>query len=119
MKPVVLHFRGGWGTEYSRIWTISSSLCGLLPHETALDTSRLGDLILTIFRQLGLWFHPTKSDFSGESQIEILGIVVDTQQQLFFLRPGKLRKVTSAAHHLLSVPVYGFFNVNQDGAHIN
>jgi hypothetical protein len=62
------------------------------------DAETAGEEIRALFSRLGISLHPTKTDFSGKKSIELLGIVVDTQRQLYLLSPEKLRKISSAAN---------------------
>jgi hypothetical protein len=61
------------------------------------DAERAGREIQSLFADLGLKLHPTKTDFSGKHALELLGIVVDTRRQLYLLSPEKLRKISQAA----------------------
>lgn len=65
------------------------------------DTQMLGQEMRSLFTRLGLALHPDKCDFGGKRQLEILGIVVDTDRALFVLSPAKLRKVEGHARRLL------------------
>jgi hypothetical protein len=58
---------------------------------TEADTKMAGRDISTLFRRLGLWLHPTKCDFVGKRELEVLGILVDTKRKMFLLSPAKLR----------------------------
>jgi hypothetical protein len=51
------------------------------------DAKRAGREIQSMFADLGLKLHPTKTDFSGKHALELLGIVVDTRRQLYLLFP--------------------------------
>ena len=52
-------------------------------------TRALGRFVSRLFKRLGLWLHPNKADFTGAQRLDILGIEVDTERQLFLLGEEK------------------------------
>lgn len=65
------------------------------------DIRELEQLIRGLFRKLGLSLHPTKCDFRGNRRLEILGILVDTEEQKFLVPPSKVQKLKRSARALL------------------
>jgi Reverse transcriptase (RNA-dependent DNA polymerase) len=64
---------------------------------TPADAEDAGREIRTLFTDLGLSLHPTKTDTTGKKALELLGIVIDTRRQLYLLSPEKLLKISAAA----------------------
>jgi hypothetical protein len=103
MRPVVAHLH----TMGNRVYSYLDDIFGA--PETAIEDKpstepedkQAGRAISLLLRRLCLWLHPTKSDLSGKRRLEILGILVDTRRTMFLLSTGKLRKVETAALHLL------------------
>jgi ribonuclease HI len=104
MRPVVAHLRSRGHRIYSYLddfFGAAATACAGAP-ATEVDTQQAGRDISALFRRLGLWLHPTKCDFSGRRELEILGILVDTRRAMFLLSPTKLRKLETAARRLLA-----------------
>jgi hypothetical protein len=104
MRPVVAHLRSLGHRIYSYIDDFFGA--AVTANEevpaTEADTLLAGWDIESLFIQLGLWLHPKKCYFSGQRELEILGILVDTRRAMFPLSPVKLRKLETAARRPLA-----------------
>lgn len=49
------------------------------------EAAELGRVIIVLFAKLSLALHPEKSYLSGSTRLEILGILVDTEEERFIL----------------------------------
>lgn len=65
------------------------------------DTLALGRLMRLLFDKLGLQLHPKKCLFDGTPHLEVLGILIDTQAEMFLLPPHKLAALERSAASLL------------------
>jgi hypothetical protein len=104
MRRVVTHLRSLGHQIYSYLDDLFGAAANAnekVP-ATEADTLQAGRDIESLFRRLGLWLHPTKCDLSGQRELEILGILVDTRRAMFILSPVKLRKLETAARCLLA-----------------
>lgn len=61
------------------------------------DTADLGRVMGLLFDKLGLTLHSDKCFFEGTTRLEILGILVDTEEQQFLLSPKKLAAIKKSA----------------------
>lgn len=66
-------------------------------HSTPSDTGVAAREVHDLARKLGVHLHPAKQDFSGTTQLELLGILIDTRAGLYLLSPAKLAKVRASA----------------------
>jgi hypothetical protein len=86
MSPVVAHLRSKCHRIYFYFDNFGAAATGCVGDPaTEEDMARAGRDICSLFRRLGLWLHPTKSDFTGWRALEILGIFVDTRRAIFRL----------------------------------
>lgn len=69
---------------------------------TQRDTQLLGQFMEALFTSLGLQLHARKCWFERKTRQEILGIVVDTVQQMFLLSPFKLAKIELSSRLILT-----------------
>ncbi|CDF35367.1 transposon Ty3-I Gag-Pol polyprotein-like [Chondrus crispus] len=65
------------------------------------ETVELGRVMPLLFAKLGLNLHPGKCFFSGSTRLELLGILVDTEEERFLLSPKKLQPIEAGAARLL------------------
>ena len=102
MKPVVAHLREKGHRVISFLDDFFGAARNSGPHGvSAADTRVLGDEMIALFAKLGLLLHPHMCDFSGSRRLEILGIVVDSEKELFLLSVSKLVKIEVQARRLL------------------
>lgn len=102
MRPVVTYLRGRGHRVFSYLVDFfGAARSATLGTSGVADITTLGDEMKSLFFALGLSLHPGKCDFSRTRRLEILGIVVDTEQQRFLLSPTKLRKIEVSARGLL------------------
>jgi hypothetical protein len=64
---------------------------------TAQDANRAKQEFSNLFKSLGISLHTYKSDFAGRQELEMLGIMVDTQRELYLLLPDKIKKLSDAS----------------------
>lgn len=102
MKPVVAHLREKGHRVFSYLDDFFGSARGSGPHAaSAADTRSLGEEVIALFARLGLLLHPHKCDFSGSRRLEIFGIVVDSEKEMFLLSVANLAKIEFQARRLL------------------
>lgn len=102
MKPVVTALR----RKGHRVFSYLDEFFGAARSSSegptsAPDTAALGREMYGLLYCLGLTLHPHKCDFSGQQNLEIVGIVVDTAQALFVLSAPKLAKIENQARRFL------------------
>jgi Reverse transcriptase (RNA-dependent DNA polymerase) len=61
------------------------------------DATRAGREIRSMFVELGLWLHSTKTDCLGKHALAVLGVVVNTRRDVYLLYHEKIRKTSLAA----------------------
>lgn len=102
MRPVVVHLRSMGHRAFAYLddffGAARSSTTG--PASPS-DTDQLHTEMKALFSALGLQLRPDKCDFSGSRQLDILGILVDTERALFLLSKKKLSKIELQARQLL------------------
>ncbi len=105
MRPVVAHLR----QRGHRVFSYLDDFFGAArpsPRSGVAgptETTALRQELKRLFRRLGLRVHPVKTDFTGATRLEILGILVDTRAKLLLLSPRKLARVEMGARRLLSL----------------
>lgn len=65
------------------------------------ESLAVGDVVRTLWANLGLSLHPHKGLWDGPTALHLLGHVVDTERGLFILKPERAAKIMSAAAGLL------------------
>lgn len=102
MKPVLAFLRKNGHRVYTYLDDFYGAARSSQGGSTSkADTLQIGTEFQELFGRLGLQLHHDKCNFAGRRQLEILGIVVDTERALFLLRPRKLAKVERQARRLL------------------
>lgn len=84
---------------------ISSSRFGVVSSQR--DCAEAAKLIDVLLHQLGLERHPTKGCWTRTTQIEHLGVHIDSVSMRFLVAPRKLEKVRSLATKLLREVRFG------------
>lgn len=73
---------------------------------TSRDFERARRKISALMRSLGLKRHPSKGNLEGTTQLELFGVMVDTNELRFTVTPGKQEKVRIMANKMLQMMRY-------------